>query len=212
MCGACGSGSARSASRHWSTPWLGSVPSRTAVARNLTAWARSAGSTLTVTGVASGFQVATASGRRQLAGDVGEVVDQLQGPGLTRRRLLEGSVLGGLVEGPATPPAKRVRRRPDRSVFSAARPSGTVQVESLPADPRRPYRVPALLAWLALADGAGVLGSLRVQLDLGAGTGIELSINDGAVLGCEARRASGRDLVVTEADSQVSSALLALLR
>lgn len=182
---------------HWSTPFLGSVPARTTAARNLTTWARRAGSRVTVTGVSSGFQVATASGARRLLGDLGAVADQLAREGLERRALLGGAVLARVVEGPPTRPPERLNLSPVRADHPAEQGAEGEVVTTLPGSARRPCRVPALLAWLAVADGVGVLGAVRLELDLGMGTGLELLVSDDSVTCCRARRTTGPDRLIT---------------
>jgi hypothetical protein len=195
---------------HWSTPFLGSVPARTTAARNLTAWARRAGSSRTVTGVSSGFQVATASGGRRLFRDVGALASQFAGHGVDRRRMLAGPAFEPIIEGPATQPPERPRLSAARAVPLTDQSTVIECVTPLPANAARPYRVPALLAWLALADGVGLLGNLRLELDLGNGTGLGLRVKDGTVTGCWAQGPTGPGRMITP-DGSAPAALVQLL-
>lgn len=233
MCGACGAESARTGRLHWSSPFLASPPARSAAARTMTAWARLAGWTGSVTGVASGYQVATASGRRRLAGDLGTVVEHLAKGGVARDRLSEKATAAVITEGRVTWPGPRPRSGGTQQQADAAhhpiwlasvdemRPQPSARaggdVVLLPADPRRAFRVPALLAWLAVVEGTGVLDGLGARLGLGAGRTLSVVVRDGRVVGCAPALATYRDARVA-ADMLVAPAgrppagLVALLR
>lgn len=124
--------------------------------------------------------------------------------------LLDGSISATVIEGPPTQPPARTS-----SGTAGARPpnhpsTAAVDRHALPTDRRRRYRVPALLAWLALADGTGVLGTAVVEIDLDRGQRMELKVSDGDVMSCELRSATGCDRVVAPA-SAASARLLDLL-
>jgi len=55
MCGACGS----APDRHWSAPFLATVPARSSAARAVTAMATQAGARVTVAADGSGYTVGT---------------------------------------------------------------------------------------------------------------------------------------------------------
>jgi len=214
MCGACGAGSGRSAP-HWSGPFLASVPARSAAARTLTVWARATGWSGTVSGVAGGFQVATASGRRSLAVDLVAALEQLAAIGVRVDRLLDGSA-SGVVEGPPTRPGPRPHAStPDRVSCEADVADRLIQADgstswALPIDPRRHYRVPGLLAWLAVAHRTGALGRAAVHLGLGGGTGMLIVTGDDGVITCDAAPAPACDVVLAS-DPGPGVGLLALL-
>ncbi|HEY5821445.1 MAG TPA: hypothetical protein VIT20_05690 [Propionibacteriaceae bacterium] len=201
MCGACGAGSARTAGRHWSAPFLASVPARSAAARSLTAWSRGSGWSGSVSGMAGGFETATASGRRSLAADLAGTLDQLQAYGLGSGALLEHHG-AGFVEGPPTWPGLRSHAT-GSSPFPERDPSGgepdRVRLD-LPFSPRRRYRVPALLAWLAVAERGGTVGEVLLRLDLGETGGLTLKSREGVVT-CEATAATGSDVLIGDPTS-----------
>lgn len=212
MCGACGASSARVATQHWSTPFLASVPARTAAAKTLGRWGRAAGWPGTVRGVAGGFEVATASGRRSLAVDLPDVLGQLDAYGLRSTQLL-ATAASGVVQGPPTHPGQRPpptaapeARVPDRSATVGLLPFACV----LPSDPRRRFRVPGLLAWVAAAERAGGLGPVTVQLDLGGDDGLVLSKDVDHAVVCVAGRTPAQDAVLG-GDEAATAALTALL-
>lgn len=201
MCGACGAGSARTA-LHWSGPFLASVPARSAAAASLTRWTRATGWSGTVSGVAGGFQVATSSGRRSWAVDLGVVVQQLRAYGVRADRLLDDPG-PGVVEGPPTWPGLRPYGAGSDLMEE---PGGRL----LAPDPRRRYRLPALLAGLAVAERTGTLGRLTIHLDLGGSAGIVVRTDDHGAVSCEAVPAPVAD-VVFRAGQQSAGDLVALL-
>lgn len=200
MCGGCGAGSARTAAQHWSAPFLASVPARTAAARTLIRWTRATGWSGTVSGVAGGFEVATASGRRWLAGDLAATLARLSACGVRSDRLLDQIVVG-VVEGPPTWPGLRLRPRApetasDEPGWTSVDPFATKTTRCvLPPDPRRRYRVPALLTWLAVAERTDALVGLVVHLGLGETEGLLLT-SGGGLVSCSATPAPGSDVVL----------------
>ena len=214
MCGACGAGSARSATLHWSAPFLASVPARSAAARTLTRWCRAAGWAGTVNGVAGGFEVATSSGRRSVAADLAGTLGQLEAYGVGSARLLAAAA-GGVVEGPPTRPGRRPRASAAAGVMTAARPDpGCSEAPGLrrilEPDPRRRYRVPGLLAWVAAAERAGPLTPVTVDLALDGDEGMHLTGGEVCGVTCEPSPAPVDDAVVG-LDDAASAELLALL-
>ncbi|MGI3786060.1 MAG: hypothetical protein ACRYG2_35395 [Janthinobacterium lividum] len=214
MCGACGAGSARSATLHWSAPFLASVPARSAAARTLTRWSRSAGWAGTVNGVAGGFEVATSSGRRSLVADLAGTLEQLDAYGVGSALLLARAA-GGVVEGPPTRPGRRPRssaavgvKAPVPSDAGVADASGFSQ--TLMPDPRRRHRVPGLLAWVAAAEEVGSLGPVTVNLGLDDDEGMLLTAGGAHGVTCDAGPAPVNDAVLG-LDQGASAALVALL-
>jgi len=213
MCGACGAGSGRPATQHWSAPFLASVPARSAAARTLTRWGRAATWSGTVTGVAGGFEIATSSGRRSLAPDLAATLERLGAYGMGADRLLAGSGRG-VAEGPPTRPGRRPRSHRTAAAGSTLAhqesPVAGGSSRTLPPDPRRWYRVPGLLAWLAAAEQQGPLGRMTLHLGLGGQDGMVL-VSDGAgKTTCEVAPAPASDVVIA-ADEGAACELAALL-
>lgn len=215
MCGACGAGSARSPTQHWSAPFLASVPARAAAARTLTRWSRTAGWPGTVVAVAGGFEIATATGRRSLASNLEAAVQQLIRHGVSGTRLLASST-AGVVEGPPTEPGERLRGNalsaatavPLAAAAALTRPAGSRW--TMPPDLRRRYRVPGLLAWVCVAEKTTRLARTTVHLALGGSHGMLLSICGVAGVSCDAAPAPTRDLVLG-AEEAICIDLVALL-
>lgn len=211
MCGGCGADSARSAARHWSSPFLASVPARSAAARNLTRWSRAAGWSGTVSGVAGGFEVATASGRRFLASDLAVVLGQLGAYGVSLGRLMPRPS-GDVVEGPPTWPGLRPFGNgagvAPWLACACASPGWTRRV--LPPDPRRRYRVPALLGWLAVAELAEAVEPFSLHLAVGDSAGLVVTSDVDGIVSCHAVRAPNPDFLVLP-DVSATADLVALL-
>jgi hypothetical protein len=171
MCGACGS----APDRHWSAPFLATLPARSSAARAVTAMAVRAGARITVTAAAGGYAIATATGRRSVAANLGEVWVQL-------RQL---HVLNGAVPPvPATqiPSAGPATVPPSEAVGPHAYPAGRVQLRCA-ALPSWRHRFPAILAWLAATDGQGPRG-LRLLLALTPETDAVVDVVHGFVVRC----------------------------
>ena len=187
MCGACGS----APDRHWSAPFLATVPARSSAARAVTAMATQAGARVTVAADGSGYTVGTATGRRSLAADLGEVWDQLR-----QLRIADGAVPPVPAAelrsaGPATLPPLSTR------VQAGARGSPTRATQlTCAATSTWRHRFPAILAWLAAVDGCGPRG-LRLLLSLTAQLDATVDVVDGSVVRCAA------SLPTTKAESRV---------
>jgi hypothetical protein len=176
MCGACG----LAPDRHWSAPFLATVPARSSAARAVTAMAARAGARVTVGAAAGGYALATATGRRSLAMNLGEVWDQLR-----QLRVVDYAVPSVPVAqlpsaGPATLPPLNT------PVQAGARACPTWEMQLIcTATPTWRYRFPAILAWLAAIDGRGPR-RLSLLLTLTAQVDAAVDVLDGSVVRCAA--------------------------
>ena len=176
MCGSCGSAPAQ----HWSAPFLATVPARSSAARAVTAMATQASARVTIHATGSGYTVETATGRRCLAADLGEVWSRLR-----QLRTIDDAVPPEPVAqlrsaGPATLPPLNTRTQAGARAF----PTRATQLTCTPTPTWR-HRFPAVLAWLAAVDGRGPC-RLRLRLSLTAQVDAAVDIVDGSVVRCAA--------------------------
>lgn len=167
MCGACGS----PPDRHWSTPFLASVPARASAARAVTAIATRSGCRVTVAASTAGYSVTTATGQCSVAADLGEV--------WARLRQLRG--FDGI---PPVPPPQLPSAGP-ATLPPAGLGAAAADGHSIRAAHIGLHRLPLVLSWLAGVDGRG---PRRLRLRLGLTREIDAAIDvlDGAVVRCEA--------------------------
>ena len=204
MCGACGS----APSHHWSTPFLATVPARSSAARAVTAMTARSGARVTVGAAAGGYTLATATGKRCVATDLGEVWDRLR-----QLRVVDGDVRPVPVAqlpsaGPATLPPLNARVQ----AGAHASPTQAVQRTWTTTLTWR-HRFPAVLAWFAAVDGRGprrlsLLLSLTPQVDAA------VDVVDGSVVRCAAVHPStpgGTRVELDDPDGSFSEPLTVLL-
>jgi hypothetical protein len=174
MCGACGS----PPGRHWSTPFLATVPARASAACAVTAIAGRVGCRVTVAASAAGYSVTTATGQSSVAADLGEVWARLR-----RLRGFEGI--------PPVPPPRLPSAGPATvPALHAADGQGTRGAL---------HRLPVVLAWLAGVDGRGPR-RLRLRLGLTAEIDVAIDVRDGTVVRCGAVPAAPGDGPVEQLD------------
>jgi hypothetical protein len=167
MCGACGS----PPDRHWSTPFLATVPARASAARTVTAIATRVGCRVTVAATTSGYSVTTATGQCSVAADLGEV--------WARLRRLHG--FDGI---PPVPPPQLPSAGP-ATVPRAGLGAADGDQHSIRAAHIGLHRLPVVLSWLAGVDGRGPR-RLRLRLGLTREIDAAIDVQDGAVVRCAA--------------------------
>jgi hypothetical protein len=176
MCGACGS----APDRHWSAPFLATLPARSSAAAAATTIAAAAGSRMRVTAAAGGYAIATPTGRCWLAANLGEVWQRLRQLGT-----LDGAVppvppTGMASAGPATlPPVEEPVQNGASARLDAGRRLDRVASTSWS------HRLPMILTWLAAVDGCGPR-RLAIRLGLTSNADFVVDVADGAVVRCTA--------------------------
>jgi hypothetical protein len=170
MCGACGS----PPGRHWSTPFLATVPARASAARAVTAIATRIGCRVTVGASTAGYSVTTATGQSAVAADLGEV--------WVRLRRLRG--FDGI---PPVPPPQLPSAGPATvpPLHAAGLGAPAADGHSIRAAHTQLHRLPLVLSWLTGVDGRGPR-RLRLRLGLTGEIDVAIDMLDGAVVRCEA--------------------------
>ena len=174
MCGACGS----PPDRHWSTPFLASVPARASAARAVTAIATRSGCRVTVAASTASYSVTTATGQCSVAADLGEVWARLR-----RLRSFDGIPPVPPPQLPSAGPATVPR-------LHASDPAGgDVDGRSVRSVHTQLHRLPVVLSWLTGVDGREPR-RLRLRLALTTATDIAITMRDGVVVRSDAVRAA----------------------